>query len=87
MAEDPEAIALRIHQIAAVVGMLARGQEQNADPLSHALYLVEADLLDVETRLESLRKPSGETPERQTGHQQPDRRESPRRPLANRAGR
>ena len=52
---DPEALALRIHQIAAVVGMLARGQEQNADPLSHALYLVEADLLDVETRVEGLR--------------------------------
>ena len=87
MVEDPEALALRLHQIAAVVGMLARGQEQNPDPLSHALYLVEADLLDVEGRVESLRESGGETSKRQAGHQQPDRRESPRRLLANRAGR
>ena len=59
MPEDPEAIALRIHQIAAVVGMLARGQEQNADPLSHALYLIEETLLDVEQRVERLRRRAG----------------------------
>ena len=50
--KDPEAIALRVHQIAAVVGVLADGQ---AEPLSHALHLVEECLLDVETRVESLR--------------------------------
>ena len=55
MPEDAEALALRIHQIAAAVGMLARGQEQGCETLSHALYLVEADLLDVEERVESLR--------------------------------
>jgi hypothetical protein len=49
--EDPEAIALRIHQIAAVVGVLAAGQ---GEPLSHALHFVEECLLDVEGRVESL---------------------------------
>ena len=50
---DPEAIALRVHQIASVVGVLAAGQDE---PLSHALYLIEECLLDVETRVESLRR-------------------------------
>ena len=49
---DPEAIALRIHQIAATAGVLAAGQEP---PLSHALYLIEETLLDVEERVEELR--------------------------------
>lgn len=46
-----EAIALRLHQIAATVSLLAEGQEP---PMSHALSLVEASLLDVEARLEEL---------------------------------
>ena len=49
---DPEAIALRIHQIAATAGALAAGLEP---PLSHALYLIEETLLDVEERVEELR--------------------------------
>ena len=49
---DPEAIALRIHQLAAVAGVLAEGQ---APPLSHALHLIEECLLDVEARMEALR--------------------------------
>ena len=49
---DPEAIALRIHQIAATAGVLAAGLEP---PLSHALYLIEETLLDVEERVEELR--------------------------------
>ena len=49
---DPEAIALRIHQIAATAGVLAAGQEP---PLSHALYFIEESLLDIEERVEELR--------------------------------
>ena len=52
---DPEAIALRIHQIAATAGIIAEGQEE---PLSHALYLIEESLLDVEERVERLRQVS-----------------------------
>jgi hypothetical protein len=55
MPDDAEAIALRIHQIAATVGMLAEGQARDAEPLSHALYLVEACLVEVEARVEGLR--------------------------------
>lgn len=52
MPDDPEAIALRLHQIASVVGALALAQEGS---LSHALHFVEECLLDVETRVEALR--------------------------------
>ncbi len=58
MPDDLDAIALRVHQLAAIVGMLARGQERECAPLSHALYLVEACLLDVETRVEALPRDS-----------------------------
>ena len=51
-AEDAEAIALRVHQIAATAGVIAGGQ---AEPLSHALFLIEESLLDVERRVERLR--------------------------------
>ncbi len=53
---DPEVLALRIHQIAAVAGVLADGQDA---PLSHAMHLIEECLLDVEQRVEGLRRPSG----------------------------
>jgi hypothetical protein len=46
--DENEAIALRIHQIAAVAGVMAESQEA---PLSHALYLIEESLLDIEARL------------------------------------
>lgn len=46
--EDPEAIALRIHQIAAVAGVPEA-------PLAHVLYLTEECLLDVEQKVEALR--------------------------------
>jgi hypothetical protein len=49
--DDLEAIVLRIHQIALTAGLLAAGQEP---PVSHALYLVEESLLEVEARLERL---------------------------------
>jgi hypothetical protein len=52
-ATDPEAIALRVHQIAATAGVLAEGQEP---PLSHAIYLLEASLLEIEQRVERLRR-------------------------------
>ena len=52
-AEDVEAIALRVHQIAATAGVIAAEQ---AEPLSHALYLIEESLLDVERRVERLRR-------------------------------
>ena len=58
MAEDPEAIALRIHQIAATAGALAEAAaapDPDCEQLSHALYLIEENLLDVEKRVESLR--------------------------------
>ena len=48
-----EAIALRVHQIAATAGVMAAGQDA---PLSHALYLIEESLLDVEERVERLRR-------------------------------
>lgn len=47
-----EAIALRIHQIAATAGVIAEHQDE---PLSHALYLIEECLLEVEDRVEALR--------------------------------
>jgi hypothetical protein len=50
--DEAEAIALRLHQIAAAAGVIAEGQDP---PLSHAIYLLEALLLDVEQRLEKLR--------------------------------
>jgi hypothetical protein len=50
---DPEAIALRVHQIASVAGVIA--ERLNDEPLSHALYLIEECLLDVEVRVEALR--------------------------------
>jgi hypothetical protein len=56
--EDPEAIALRIHQIAATAGALAEVAAQLDDhgqPLSHALNLIEQTLLEVEERVERLR--------------------------------
>jgi hypothetical protein len=50
--DESEAIALRVHQLAAAAGVMAESQEP---PLSHAIYLLEASLLDVEQRLEGLR--------------------------------
>jgi hypothetical protein len=58
-ATDPEAIALRIHQIAATAGVLAVAAaklDDHGEPLSHALYLIEETLLDVEKRVERLRR-------------------------------
>ena len=55
---DPETIALRIHQIAATAGVLAEAAalaESQGEPLSHALYLIEECLLEVEDRVEALR--------------------------------
>ena len=46
-----EAISLRIHQIAAVAGVIAEHQDA---PLSHALYLIEETLLEVEKRVDLL---------------------------------
>jgi hypothetical protein len=57
-ATDPEAIALRVHQIAATAGMLAEAvtfPEDDRERLSHALYLIEEILLEVEQRVERLR--------------------------------
>lgn len=51
---DPEAIALRIHQIASVAGVIAARLDD--EPLSHALHLIEECLLDVEARVEALRR-------------------------------
>ena len=55
---DPEAIALRIHQIAATAGVLAgaaRRLDDDGPALSYALYLIEECLLDVQERVEELR--------------------------------
>lgn len=49
-----EAIALRVHQIASVAGVIA--ERLTDEPLSHVLYLIEECLLDVETRVEGLRR-------------------------------
>ena len=54
--DDHEAIALRIHQIAAVAAAIAEAQEE---PLSHALYLIEESLLEVEASLIRLGPPQG----------------------------
>jgi len=57
--DDPEAIALRIHQIAATAAVLAEAAalpDPHGEQLSHALYLIEASLLDVEGRVELLRR-------------------------------
>jgi hypothetical protein len=57
--EDPEAIALRIHQIAATAGALAVAAaplNDHGPSLSHALYLIEETLLEVERRVERLRR-------------------------------
>jgi hypothetical protein len=56
---DPEAIALRIHQIAATAGALAVAAvtlNDHGASLSHALYLIEETLLEVEQRVERLRR-------------------------------
>ena len=61
-AEDPEAIALRIHQIAATAGALAVAAaplNDHGPSLSHALYLIEETLLEVEQRVERLRRMLG----------------------------
>jgi hypothetical protein len=57
-ATDPEAIALRIHQIAATARVLAEVAvrlDDHGQSLSHALYLIEECLLDVQERVEELR--------------------------------
>lgn len=54
MPDDLDTIALRVHQLAGVVGALAVGQ---TEPLSHALHLVEECLL-VEMRVEALPRPT-----------------------------
>ena len=51
-AEDAEAIALRIRQIASAAGIIADTQEER---LSHAIYLIEECLLEIEQRVERLR--------------------------------
>ena len=56
---DPEAIALRIHQIAATAGVLAQAAaapDPDGGQLSHALYLIEETLLEVEQGVERLRR-------------------------------
>ena len=56
---DPEVIALRIHQIAATAGVLAVAAarlDDHGPSLSHALYLIEETLLEVEERVERLRR-------------------------------
>jgi hypothetical protein len=56
--DDPEAIALRIHQIAATAGALAVAAaplNDHGPSLSHALYLIEENLLEVERHVERLR--------------------------------
>jgi hypothetical protein len=61
-ATDPEAIALRIHQIAATAGALAEAAtlpDGHGERLSHALYLIEETLLEVEQQVERLRRASG----------------------------
>ena len=55
---DPDAIALRIHQIASTAGVLAlaaRRLDDDGPALSQALRLIEECLLDVEERVEELR--------------------------------
>ena len=52
--DEHEAIALRIHQIAAAAGVIAGSQDE---PLSHALFLIEESLLEVEQRVYRLRDP------------------------------
>jgi hypothetical protein len=47
-----EAIALRLHQIAATLGLLAEGQDESN--LSHTLYFIEQSVLDVEASLADL---------------------------------
>ena len=57
--ENPETIALRIHQIAATAGVLAEAAvrlDDRGQSLSHALYLIEETLLEVEERVEQLRR-------------------------------
>jgi hypothetical protein len=59
---DPEAIALRIHQVAATAGALADAAavpDPDGEQLSHALYLIEETLLEVEQRVERLRRVPG----------------------------
>jgi len=50
-----EAIALRVRQIASVAGVVARGMVDDED-VGHVLYLIEETLLDVERRVERLRR-------------------------------
>jgi hypothetical protein len=57
---DPEAIALRVRQIAATAGVLAVAAgrvEDDGESLSHALFLIEETLWEVEARVERLRRP------------------------------
>jgi hypothetical protein len=56
---DPEAIALRVHQIAATAGVLAVAAaplDDHGESLSHALYLIEETLLEVAQRIERHRQ-------------------------------
>ena len=63
---DLDAIALRIYQIAATAGILAvvaGRMDEDGPALSHALYLIEETLLEVEERVERLRQgPPGRHP-------------------------
>ena len=55
---EPEAIALRVHQIAATAGVLAEaafGLDDYGESLSHGLHLIEETLLEVEKRIDRLR--------------------------------
>ena len=49
-----EVIALRIHQIASTAGVIAERLDDEA--LGHVLYFIEETLLDVEARVEALRR-------------------------------
>lgn len=56
---DPEAIAMRIHRIAAAAGALAvvsAPLNDHGPSLSHALFLIEENLLEIEQRVERLRR-------------------------------
>ena len=60
---EPEAIALRLHQIPATAGMLAEVAvrlDKHGESLSHGQYLIDETLLEVEQRVERLRRVPGQ---------------------------
>jgi hypothetical protein len=84
--DDIDAISLRVHQIAATAGALAVaavGLEEHGESLSDALYLIEECLLDVETRMEGLRRgagPDGRARRRKASDRQGERPRQGRHP-------